>query len=198
MKPEDHELDEMLKRLRVPERSPGYWEYLPKRITARLQEQSGAAPVPGRFPFLAWGIGFGTACLAVGLAVGIWWGKQNAGEVDTAHLAESRKLFQEIAAMFPNRVQSIVVDANGVRLDLSDKENVPDSTPLLVSLCKAGKCQRIITFSGQTVKINGDTCEVLADGKGNILLVGQRFIWSSAEPTSAGAYRIQAESLGAS
>ena len=198
MKQDDPNLDELLKRLRVPERSPGYWEYLPKRILARIEAQSARQRQPRRLSFLAWGLGLATACLAIGLTVGAWWSNRNGETLHAAQLAESQKLFQEVAAMFPNRLQSIVVDRAGVRLELSDTENIPESTPLLLSVCKGRVCQRIITFSGQNVNIDGQSCEVLADGKGHILLVGPRFVWSSAEPTSRGPYRIHAEPLAAS
>src|ERR1051325_8398145 len=132
MKPDDTRLDELLKSLRVPERSPGYWERFPKRVVAQLRDRSNVAAGEKRsLPFLAWGIGLATACLAVGLTVGLWLGGRNTGGNGPAQLAENRKLFQEVAAMFPNRIQSIVVDANGVHLNLSDEANVPSSTPLL-------------------------------------------------------------------
>lgn len=195
MKMDDSQLNKLLRKLPVPERSAGYWEYFPKRVTARLHE----SPVPTRrVSLLAWGLGLATVCVAVGLTLSVWLRGHGPEILTAAQRAENRKLFEEIATLFPNRLESIEIDAQGVKLHLSDAENVPVSKPLLVSICKAGQCRRIITFSGQTVQVNGDTLDVLADGKGNVLLVGRTFVWSSAEPTSRAGYRIHAEALGAS
>jgi hypothetical protein len=92
------------------------------------------------------------------------------------------KLYWEISGMFPNQVRAIVEDERGVHLLLSEKPNVPSSPALLVRVCEPQQCRSVITFSGQRVRLNGETVEVLADGRGDVLVVGERSI---VRPTEA-------------
>ena len=81
-------------------------------------------------------------------------------------------------------MRAIVKDERGVRLVLADKPDVPASPPLLVRLCQPQRCRSVITFSGQQVRLDGETIEVLADGHGKVLVVGER---SVVQPTEARA-----------
>lgn len=60
------DLDEKLKALRVPERSPGYWEMFPRRVLAQAQASSTRNASPLWWPRLVWGGGLALAILAVG------------------------------------------------------------------------------------------------------------------------------------
>jgi len=164
-------LDDILKSARVPERMPGYWEHFPKRVTSHI----GVVAASPRNLWW-WAIGFATACLLIGLGISLR--PQRETTTDYA------KLYREVAAMFPHQVRAIVADENGVRLVLADKANVPASPPLLVRLCQPQRCRSVITFSGQRVRLNGETVEVLADGRGEVLVVGER---SVLHPTEARA-----------
>src|SRR5439155_1395012 len=106
-------LDELLKSARVPERSEGYWENFPGRVTARLRERLSDAPdVSWRPQATMRGIALATACLA--LVIGIWL-RHHPVQDGGRQLAEQAKLYQQIASLFPNRLQAIVTDASGVR-----------------------------------------------------------------------------------
>jgi len=100
--------------------------------------------------------------------------------------------------MFPNQVRAIVVGQTGVKLDLSDNPDIPSSPPVRVDVCRHQQCLTYITFSGQSIRLNGETCDVLADGQGHISLVGRDIVWTSADPTRRlEAYHIEAGPLGA-
>ena len=199
----DKRLNELLKGARMPERSPGYWEHFPKRVTAQI---SGRDRPPGcptwavtwlarrSSPTFRWCVGLAAACLTVAL-IGLLHPFSPSTDTRAKANAES-KLYREVAALFPNQVRAIVMDERGVRLDLADKPDVPASSPLLVNVCRAQQCRAFITFSGQQIHVNGESWDVLADGKGGVFVVGNRSIWSSEEPTQrAGAYRIDAQPL---
>lgn len=197
MKLTDQSLDELLKSSRVPARSEGYWERFPKRVSDRIREPL-PEPTGDRARGLHWWLAVSTACLVLGLGVVMWKTASSSKPPGGAELARSERVFREIAALFPGRVQAVVVDGEDVKLALSDEANVPPSTPLYVKICGAAKCRNIITFSGQRIQVNGETLDVLSDAKGNVIVTGRHFAWTSATPTQgAGSYRIEAHRLGA-
>lgn len=180
----DSELNKVLRSARVPDRSAEYWDEFPLRVLRQLRrlDSSGAAVSRSRSRLTIWG--WGVSLGAVCLAFGFWFGfsRGNRSDIDQGSLAESAKLIREVASLFPNRVRAIVTDDNGVRLVLSDQANVPASTPLLIKVCQGRTCQSITTFSGQEIQVAGNEFEVLADARGNVLLVGDHVIWTSVEP----------------
>jgi len=129
----------------------------------------------------------------IGLAFGLWRERKPS---DTFALFQNEKTVREILAMFPNRIRAIEQDEHDVRLVLSDNADVPDSTPLWIKICDGKKCRVVVTFSGQGFQIAKESVEVLADAQGHVMLVGNQFIWSSAEPNQArDRLRIQAKPL---
>jgi hypothetical protein len=186
----DRNLDELLKAAKVPERSTGYWEAFPKRVTAQLAAVTRAgATATWRYAW-AWRLAVATACFLIALGVGLWFKARRPAGPNYA------KLYHEIEAMFPNQVRAIAVDQQGVRLDLADKPDVPASSPLLVNVCRNRQCRAFITFSGQQIRVNGERWDVLANGQGEVFVVGKRSVWSSEEPKQrVGAYRINVQPL---
>jgi hypothetical protein len=141
-----------------------------------------------------WGPWLATAAVVVVLGVGLWM-RNRSGQSERDYA----RLYLEIAQMFPNQVRAIVVDGDGVRLELADRANVPPSAPLRVDVCHDRRCQTYITFSGQQIHVGDEPCDVLADGRGHVLVVGGNIVWTSAEPArNADGYHIAAEPLGAS
>jgi hypothetical protein len=111
-------------------------------------------------------------------------------------VAQVQKCYREIEAMFPNQVQAIIFDEAGSRIVLAEKPGVPDSTPLYLRICGPQGCQQVVTFSGQEIQVNGENWEVLTDAAGNVLLVGNKFVWSSASHVhELGKYRVETRSL---
>jgi hypothetical protein len=214
----DKELNEGLKRARVPEREAGYWERFPGRVTAEIERREqdalarGSVKVPARAMThsgteRAWGsllrflgtkpafaVGLATVCLTLGFFLGFWKGHTS---LDTdQQLTEVRKYYRELEALFPNQLQAIVFDQKGTHFVLAQEANLPGSTPLYLRICGPEGCQRFVTFSGQQIRFNGEVCDVLTDREGNVLLVGHKMVWSSAQAVAkAGRYRIEAKPL---
>ncbi|MEW6303294.1 MAG: hypothetical protein AB1705_07480 [Verrucomicrobiota bacterium] len=187
MKPGDP-LDELLRQAREPKRAAEYWEAFPEKVTARLRrEESRRAeamqPETARGSWLGWGLGLATACLMLGFFLGLWRGREQkvvqAPPLPATQLEQYRKLFGEIATLFPNRVKAIVIEGNNVQLVLAEQATVPNSTPLWVEICQGGRCRDFITFSGQSVQVNGSSYEVLSDAKENVIVVGNKLVWTS-------------------
>ena len=206
----DHELNQILKSAQVPERSEEYWKAFPGHVTEEIQarEMRGARrdrQESARKQWTGWApsfglklaFGAGLACLLV--AAGFLLGLRNGarGAKPDPQLAEVQKCFREIEGLFPNQLRAIVFDDRGPELVLADGPTVPTSTPLYLKITGPKASRRYITFSGQQIQINGDTCDVLVDRSGNVLVVGRELAWSSSEPAAkAGRYQIEARALG--
>jgi hypothetical protein len=191
------ELDHLLKSVPVPERPADYWEDFPPSVTRRIRaSQSSALRRPGQrsSPRLLWGLGFATACIAVAFIIGFWRGRESG--LSASQTAAMQKYLREVEALFPNQVRAIVIDDKGPRLVLSEKADVPVSTPLWLNIRGKTVSQNVLTFSGQQIPVNGEVCEVLTDSEGHVLLLGERLVWSSAQPGAGQrGYRIQAQPL---
>jgi hypothetical protein len=190
------ELDQLLKSAPAPDRDAAYWEEFPDRVTRRLYQVCSpgfSRPAPHPVRRWAWGLGLAAACIVAGFVVGSWRTRVVA---EQRQWATMQTYFREISALFPNQLRAIVIDERGPRLVLSEQPDVPTSEPLFVRICRAQGCQSFITFSGQQIQVNGELCDVLSDARGNVLLVGQNLVWSSAEPNAGRLpYRIQARAL---
>jgi hypothetical protein len=207
------ELERILKSAPVPERTGGYWEQFPKSVLGEIHRretcptpQRSAAPRLRELPNLlrTWAsvllsrpallIGAAAACVLFGFFLGVRQGAHSAA--GDPQFAEARKCFSEIATLFPNQVQALVLDAAGAHLVLAEQADVPSSPPLYVKITGPKGSQRFVTFSGQRIRVNGDSFEVLVDRQGEVLLVGRQSVWSSSEPgVKAGPYRIEARPL---
>src|ERR1700722_10688138 len=155
MNNQDQQFDEQLKSARVPERSEGYWEAFPKRVAVRLSEEPRAGEAPSTSSLRLWGFGLASAVAVLILCVSLWMRERL---VSTG--PNYAKLYREIESMFPNQVRAIVVESDGVKLDLSDKPDVPSSSPLRVDVCHNQQCGTYITFSGQRILVNKESGDV--------------------------------------
>jgi hypothetical protein len=191
----DPQLEILLNRAPAPERTPDYWKEFPGQVVARLHETSKQrerrSPERRWAPRLAWGGAIAFACLVLGFVFGHWHAATPKSASNA--LLQNETMVREILTMFPNRVRAIVQTAQGVQLVLSEKPDVPVSTPIWI---KVGG-QVAVTFSGQEIQIGGEQMTVLSDSQGGIILMAKQLIWSSTAPgQGANRLKIQAKSLG--
>jgi hypothetical protein len=191
------ELESILKKARVPERSKEFLETFPQQIMRRL----GHAQIQSRrverhwFPRLAWGLAT-AICVLAAFTIGHWHGRLETKTIASNDILQSPKLIQETLAMFPNRVRAIVQDERGLSLVLSEDGNVPASAPLYIRICDGKHCSSLVTFSGQEIQIAGQKLTVLSEAQGGIILMGNQFVWSSTAQTYAqGGLKIEAKRL---
>ncbi|MDB6026762.1 MAG: hypothetical protein JWM68_2985 [Verrucomicrobiales bacterium] len=176
-------LNEILKRAEPPQRDAEYWDEFPKQVTREIGRGGSVRTEPARpSHFKMWaGVGFAAACLAATFLVGYWKGQHHSRDFD---VAGAKKYFHEVEAMFPNQVRAVIFDERGAHLMLSDKADVPRSSAVFVKICDGNNCQRMLTFSGQQMRWQGETFDVLADDKGQIILSGERSVFSTATQRS--------------
>lgn len=189
------ELDKKLRSDRVPEPGLEYWTdfsgRLARRIAAGDRSEIITRPPPRLLPrLLAWSA---VGALA-GLILFLPAEKKPSAGSDQARQMEN--YFREISPLFPHQVRAIVLDAAGPRLVLSDKPDVAESSPVYMKICGKGRCQSVLTFSGQQVLVDTDWCDVLVNGRGEVIVVGRNLAWSSSAPDgSPESFHIEARQL---
>jgi hypothetical protein len=200
-------LNEILKSAPVPERPGEYWEEFPAQVTRELRrsDRGERPPLPDpllqrrrgrlRAPVLAFGLGLAAVCLLIGF----WLGRHGGpAERPVMTVAEAQKYYHEIAQLFPNQVRAIVFDQNGTHLVLADRADVPASLPVFMKICGPNGCQGVVTFSGQQIRVNGKSMDVLVGPMDDVILAGPDSVWSSKQAENQmGGYRIEAKALQA-
>lgn len=201
----DSELDAKLKAAREPALPPGYQEAFTQMVLKNLRSSPGgtetgratrrrAGTRQRRLPALAWALAT-TACILIAFAIGHWRGRVEANR--KPDVLTNARFVEETLAMFPNQIRAIVQDQDGTKLVLSDKNNVPASTPIYVRICNGQNCASLVTFSGQQIEIAGQTVTVLSQGNGGIIVEGSQFVWSNQNHVYAERnLKIEAKNLG--
>jgi hypothetical protein len=200
------ELNQILKSAPVPDRPDAFWDEFPRRVMAKAhwrQTQSPAkvnrpwtGPFGSRFrlQLATFGLGLAVIGLLLGYAFGFRQGRRLS--ITESQLAAARQYFQEIDTLFPNQVRAIVFDSQGPHLVLAEHPNVTTTSPLYLRIRGPKGFQDFVTFSGQQIRFNGEVCEVLLDHQGNVMLVGQQWVWSAAQTAAENArYQIAARPL---
>jgi hypothetical protein len=191
------ELESLLKKARLPAVPADSLETFPSQVTAQLHRAT-EAPRPARnfFPRPAWGFALAAAALLVVLAVGQWHTHLNTQSAAGNDLLASAKFTGETLSMFPHQIRTIVEDAQGVHLVLSEQNDIPTSPPLYIRICDGKNCSSFVTFSGQQIHVGGQAVTVLSDPRGGIILTGDQFVWSNNGLSQGGEHlKIQAKLL---
>lgn len=190
----DRELDHLLKSAAPPGREEEYWREFPARVrrslgddSARLVRNSSSALR------ISWKLGLTGACAVVAAIFLLRF--TNPKDPGAMELGELRKCYRELATLFPKQLQAVVLESGQFRLQVSGGSEVPDSPPLLVRVCRASRCATVVTFSGQQVEVLGRKFEVLADGRGGIIFLGQEGVWKPGQAPVGDEWRFEAAGL---
>ncbi|MFA6285737.1 MAG: hypothetical protein WC661_00030 [Opitutaceae bacterium] len=141
-------------------------------------------------------------CLAVTLVVGglAFRDKPVASAEAIATAGDDLHTLSQVARLFPGQVNAVIERDGAVQLDLAhDQAPAADAQPLVVQLESGGDRLRVLSYSGRsiTLKVKGATLvfEVLVTGEGTVVLSGDNFVWSSAQPGLLAGYKVQAHTL---
>lgn len=186
--------EELEQRLRAAQGEPWpaeHWEEFPRSVIAELRRReaaSGRARI-GAPGFAAWRLrrrGWAGALALALVATGavIWRRPAAPADADAAQFRACQRYYHEVAALFPRQLRGIVFDEPGPRLDLAETPDVPVSPPFYLRVCTARGCHSVVTFSGQSLRLDGESFEVLADAAGHVLLLGEHGVWGAAAASS--------------
>ncbi len=195
----NQELDAILRTARVPKRPPEYWEEFGGKVQLAIRQSDRGSIRRATGPRGTWlrpilGFAFASACIVLLLVLNL--PHRETSLLVAEQVNGAAKYFREIQSLFPNQLETIIFDRSGARLVLSDRPDVPASPPLYLKICGENQCRSFVTFSGQEIRLDGQTFQVLVDRQGAVMVVGEQWVWSSSTPDDkAGRYRIAARPL---
>ena len=185
----NRELDELLKTVEPPPRDAFYWETFPTRVQADLPRVSKAIVDAHRRRLPLWNLGFAAAGLAIALFLALKFTQSTRGRDE--ELRVLRNCYRETAGLFPGQLKALRIESGEFHLDLSEHTDVPNSAPLFVRACKHSRCGAAVTFSGQQIELLGQKFEVLADGRGGIMLLTSQGVLDAEKARLAGLGRLE-------
>lgn len=193
----DSDLHALLLQAHPPNPGDAYWEALPGRITRRITEPMTERPTPEAATSTLWPR-WAVAALACGLVWTTLWRPSPPGNPTTSRFDPHsiQTCFDEIDAVFPGRLLSLVEDGQGLRMELSESIGLPSGPRIYLRICGPEGCIQFVTSSGHQIAVGDVIHDVLADGQGHVVVAGSTVVWTSARPqdTSA-AYQIEAHIL---
>ncbi|MEZ0225452.1 MAG: hypothetical protein ACAH83_12925 [Alphaproteobacteria bacterium] len=158
-------------------------------VTLATQEFERARPpqrgLMGRFaPMLA-----AAACAAI--VFGFWAAFRQAPMTD----AERQKtVLAEFNTVFGTQLQAVITDDGKTQILLADK-GAQRGQPVIIHLSGQGHNIDIMSFSGENVSLNVGGQQVsfdaLVDGKGGVILAGEKLFWNGGTGKLEGAPDIQ-------
>ena len=190
----DHDLDNLLRAQRSPAREDSYWQEFPGSVVRRIVSRGDKAPAEegeGRRVRVGWKLALGGACAACLAVLALKFGHGRSAQAD---VVVARQCYREAAGLFPRQLQAVVMESNGMRLQLAERPDVPDSPPLLVRVYRSSRCVTLVTFSGQQIEMLGGRFEVLADGSGGLILLSREGAWTASK-AAGDLWRFDAESM---
>jgi len=188
----EDDLDRMLREAVVPEQPKSYWDKFPGEVVLRLSSEGNGHRRRRFWPLAAAGFATAGAGLLLGFAL---WHRNGLRGPDAAELRDGRVL-QALETEFPGRLQAIIMDARGVRPQLSALSDVSESDPIWLEIREGKERRVVVTFSGQVIRCGGRDVVVLADHDGQVMLLGPGFLWSpQASAGEAEGVEIKAEQL---
>ena len=132
--------------------------------------------------------------VAACMVLALWLGPRSSPEgPEPLWVTANARLFSELTELFPNTLRAVITDGEQSRIVLSEGTRVGGTEPVLLRLCNHGDCLTIVTFSGEQIEVGRMKFEVLTGGQGEVLLVGEDFVWSRKDsPGLPHGQRIQA------
>ncbi len=195
----DTDLKDQLKALQVPRYDPieeGRALHRARVAFAQPREQEESLR-PRRLFYRGW------VAISAGLAVAALV----VGGLATSrrHLSPAAELhtLAEMQAIFPDQFNALIDDNGTVQLDLTTPSLAGEGThqPLQVVLEADHHRVSILSYSGRsiTLKLQGAsvTFEALVTAEGGVVLQGNQFAWSSAQPSLLAGYRVEARPITA-
>lgn len=177
------------------------------RATVALSQPAELAEATGaqRARWLPWqGWVAGVAMLAMLLIVGGRYLRVDpsvAAEAPSPSQAgEDLRMLAQVQGLFPGLLNAVIERNDEVKLDLTaERMAVADEQPLVVQLERGSQRLRVLSYSGRsvTVELKGKkiTFEALVTSDGGVVLSGDDFVWSSAQPGLLAGYHVEARTL---
>ena len=190
----DDDLKKRISQIAVPAASETAQERARHRalIAYRAGAPEGEKVRPSRWSLLVSAI--------VGLAVGtcalaIFW----PSEVVSQRTRSDTAVLAQVEALFPGQLNAVIERDGGVQLALAAEPQTTSDQPLVVEFRRGNSTVRVLSYSGRRVCLDlggREVCfEALLGERGKVIVAGEDFIWTAAEPVMADRWKITATAL---
>lgn len=188
------DLEKILKTLAVPQADPAIRERTLYRAGIALSHGGDGAPTPAERPWRRWALLAGGA-FAAAILVFAFARAGRPGEL------EGGRLLAEMERLFPGQLEGVITSGDQVTLDLASAPSAPraPSQRLALTFQRGRQIVRVLGYSGRKicVKLDGKPrcLEALATGDGKVVVEGDDFLWTDAQPAKVAGYRLEARLL---
>jgi hypothetical protein len=190
MKPDDQNLERILRFLRIPTSHEKVRERAKYRAMAAYRNAPLVEKRRGRFP--GWLLLAASTAFIILTAIIAYPGY--------APCTDNLTVFSEIENMFPGQLVAAVKDSRSLDLQLAETpEQTPKDQRILITLRKNSRLVEVLTYSGCTarLKLDGHTMEVtpLVSGDGSVLIVSGDHLVKDFDATRIDGFLIHARTL---
>lgn len=187
----DDELKEILRRLPAPPPSEEAREYTLLVSQAALRQST--APPRSASRQWSWIAAPAFAAALVLIVVGkVLW------PVATRS-ADDAQVFAEMEALFPEQLAAVVTQGDQVDLQLTSGHAPQSDQRVVVKFVRGNQTVRVLSYSGRQtcVDLGGHRAcfEALIDERGEVIVVGEDFVWGTGAPASVMGWKIEASTL---
>jgi len=120
----------------------------------------------------------------------------------TENLAADRQMLEQVEKLFPNQVDSVVVENGKINLTISQTPVLGSDQPVVVLFKRGRETIRVLSYSGHRVCLklgSKENCfEILATPSGGIILEGANQAWLASDHPHVSGYSVRAQTLKAS
>lgn len=190
MKPDDQNLERILRSLRIPPSREKVRERAKYRAIAAYRNAPPVEKRRGRFP--GWLLLIASTAVIILTAIIAYPGH--------APRTYDLTVFSEIENMFPGQLVAAVKDSDSLDLQLAETpEQTSKDQRILIMLRKNSRLIEVLTYSGRTVrlKLDGRIMEVtpLISGDGSVLIVSDNHLVRNANDPEIDGFLIHAQAL---
>ena len=79
-------------------------------------------------------------------------------------------ILREVTAVFPQQIKAIYPNGTNLEIELADEPLSNSDQAIIINFCGYGNCTAVITYVGQTVKINDYRVTVRTDENGSLVI----------------------------
>lgn len=144
---------------------------------------------------------------AIAVCAGTFYFRGSSANAPVVAMVETTRAdlqtLSQVEGLFPGQLNAVIDRDGELQLDLTNGSHPSAAEqPLIVHLEGGEHRLRVLSYSGRSITVelkNGYiTFEALVTSDGGVVLAGNDFAWSSAEPRPLAGYRVQARPLHSS
>ena len=188
----DEDLQQRLATFVAPPATDVMRERARHRALMAFREGGAEAVEECRRGMFVWTLA-GAAALA--LVVTIFWPRESPFD----RVPSGAGVLAQVEALFPGQLDAVIEHDGNVQLELAAAPRAASDQPVLVEFRRGGSTVRVLSYSGRRVCVDlggRRACfEAFLGERGNVIVAGEDFVWTTKNRTTAGEWKITAAAL---